>query len=70
IAGLVPGGDCPVHDRWMVCDGKGLRLGTSFGGLGRRKESDITELAETAAREREATLSFYLGLPPRTGAGV
>jgi len=69
IAGLVPTGDCPVHERWIVCDGKGLRLGTSFSGLGRKRDSDITELAEAAAREREATLSFYLGLPPRTGNG-
>jgi hypothetical protein len=67
IAGLVPTGDCPVHERWIVGDGKGLRLGTSFSGLGGKRDSDITELAEPAAREREATLSFYLGLPPRTG---
>lgn len=69
VAGLIPTWECPVHERWIVCDGKGLRLGTSFSGLGRRRESDITELVEAAAREREATLSVYLGLATRTAAG-
>jgi hypothetical protein len=69
IAGLVPTGDCPIHQRWILCDGKGLQLGTSFSGLGRKRESEISEMGEAAARERESTVSFYLGLPFRTAAG-
>ena len=52
IAGLAPNGDCPIHERWIVCDGKGLRLGTSFSGLGRRGESEVTEMEEAAARRK------------------
>jgi hypothetical protein len=69
IAGLVPTGDSPIHERWLVTGGRGLRLGTSFSGLGQRRESEIAELGEEAAREREAIIDRYLALPSRNPAG-
>jgi hypothetical protein len=69
IAGVIPTGECPIHERWLVSAGKGLRLGTSLSGLGRKRESEITELTEAAAREREAVIDRYLSLTPRNEAG-
>ena len=69
IAGIIPTGECPIHERWLVSAGKGLRLGTSLSGLGQKKESEITELSEAASWEREAIIDRYLSLAPRNEAG-
>lgn len=43
-------GDSPIHDRWWLTAGGGLRMGTSFRSLGVEKDAELSELsAETAA---------------------
>jgi hypothetical protein len=38
-------------------------------GLGKKRESEITELTEAAARERETVIDRYLSLTHRNEAG-
>jgi hypothetical protein len=35
-----------VHDRWLICGGRGLKLGTSFNGIGTGKLSAISPLTQ------------------------
>ncbi len=60
IVGIASSGDSPVHDRWWLTKGGGLRLGTSFNSLGISKLSDISVLSESAAYEREQEVDQYL----------
>ncbi len=55
IVGVEPGGGLPVHDRWWLTKGSGIRVGTSFNSLGRKRDSEISLLSpeESALRERE-----------------
>ena len=43
VVGGVNSGSVPFHDRWILSKAVGLRVGTSFGGLG-RKDSEISIL--------------------------
>ena len=36
-------GACPIHDRWILAREGGIKIGTSFGGLG-NKLSDVSEI--------------------------
>jgi hypothetical protein len=36
----------PIHDRWLLIAGAGLRLGTSLNSLGITKASEVTEIAD------------------------
>ncbi|WJI16097.1 ATP-binding protein [Pseudoxanthomonas winnipegensis] len=49
----------PVHDRWLLLPDKGLRLGTSFSGLGSRL-SEISELDDERTAELLSYLSHYV----------
>jgi hypothetical protein len=55
IVGTAPGGQLPVHDRWWLTSGCGLRCGTSFNGLGHSRDSEISLLSpeEAAVFEQE-----------------
>ncbi|MEA9826489.1 hypothetical protein VDG09_02250 [Xanthomonas campestris pv. raphani] len=61
VVGISDIGDdrSPVHDRWLLRGSKGLRLGTSFSGLGSRL-SEISELDELRANELTIYLSRYV----------
>ncbi|MCW0422778.1 ATP-binding protein [Xanthomonas sacchari] len=61
VIGISDVGDdrSPVHDRWLLMPGRGLRLGTSFSGLGSRL-SEISELDDIRANELMAYLSRYV----------
>lgn len=61
IVGVRSTGKSPIHDRWWVTDGKGIRIGTSFSSLGMGSSSEISELIEHEARAREAEADQYLG---------
>ena len=41
------GTKCIIHDRWLICGERGLRLGTSFNGIGTGKLSEISRLNDT-----------------------
>lgn len=47
----------PIHDRWWLTDVNGLRIGTSFNGLGRNQTSEISVLDKSECSEKleEAT---------------
>jgi hypothetical protein len=60
IAGVGLPGDSPIHDRWWLTNGSGLRLGTSFNSLGLSKESEISVVAESEAAALESRIDEYL----------
>ncbi len=52
--------DSPIHDRWLVSEGLGLRFGTSLNSLGLTKDSEISELTPEDAEQKKAELLQYL----------
>lgn len=60
IVGTRSQGEPPIHDRWWVSNGSGLRFGTSFNSLGTLKITDISKLSREEARSREELIDQYL----------
>jgi hypothetical protein len=60
IVGIASTGESPVHDRWWLTDGGGLRIGTSFNSLGVGKASEISILSEGEAELRQNEVDQYL----------
>jgi hypothetical protein len=60
IAGTKSSGDLPIHDRWWLTNGGGIRLGTSFNSLGINKSSEITVLSPEEAELLEEEINQYL----------
>ncbi|HUP03209.1 MAG TPA: hypothetical protein VMU19_04435, partial [Bryobacteraceae bacterium] len=52
--------DSPIHDRWAVSDGVGLRFGTSLRSLGLTKDSEIAEMSADDAAQKLADIDQYL----------
>jgi hypothetical protein len=52
--------DSPIHDRWIVSDGAGLRLGTSLNSLGVTKDSEISEMSAPDAAQKLFEIDQYL----------
>jgi hypothetical protein len=59
VVGTKNSGVLPIHDRWWLTNGKGLRMGTSFNSLGHR-ETEISLLSLQEASEREIEVDKYL----------
>jgi len=55
--------ESPVHDRWWLTAGRGLRVGTSFNSLGITSTSEISRLSPQEAQSREAEIRQYLQRP-------
>lgn len=55
--------ESPIHDRWMLTNGGGLRIGTSINSLGVTKTSEISKLSPEEAALREAEVNQYIQLP-------
>jgi hypothetical protein len=53
-------GASPIHDRWILTAGGGLRLGTSLNSIGINKESEISFLSGDEAEALEQRLDQYL----------
>jgi hypothetical protein len=70
IAGLANSHDCPIHERWILAGGKGLRLGTSFSGLGKLRVTEISYLSEPVAQAHQKLLDQYLSSRVRENNGV
>ena len=62
-------GDLPIHDRWWITKGAGLRMGTSFKSLGDRKESEISHLDSADAAQCELEIDEFLTLRKREHNG-
>ena len=60
IVGTKSSGDLPIHDRWLLTNGGGIRLGTSFNSLGINKSSEITVLSPEEAELLEKEVNQYL----------
>jgi hypothetical protein len=59
ICALGARGDSPVHDRWWLTDSGGVRLGTSFGSLGGRRDSELSRLTNEAAQDLSQQFDDY-----------
>ncbi len=65
IADLEPNGTSPVHDRWLLTDRAGLRIGTSFNTLGRTKISEVSPMSEDDANRCLGELEPYTSCTAR-----
>jgi len=65
IVGIESNNKSPVHERWWLTEGKGIRIGTSINSLGMDKDSEISRLTEEETRVREARIDQYLKLRTR-----
>ena len=52
--------ESPIHDRWLISGGSGLRFGTSLNSLGLTKDSEISELTQDDVDQKRAELLQYL----------
>lgn len=50
----------PLHDRWMLCESHGVRLGTSFNSIGRGKLSEISKIDKNDFFEIKNSLSKFI----------
>lgn len=69
IVGTKSQGESPIHDRWLLTSGRGLRLGTSFNSLGVDKSSEISVLTEEQTRIYESEIDQYLQRTTREHKG-
>jgi hypothetical protein len=60
IVGTEPGGKLPIHDRWWLTNGGGIRIGTSFNSLGLTRDSEISILTEEEAEIRDKEIDKYV----------
>lgn len=60
IVGTEKTGDSPIHDRWWITEGSGLRIGTSFNFLGLKKSTEISQLTEEEALSMEKEMDQFL----------
>ena len=44
IVGTESSGKSPIHDRWWLTKGGGLKVGTSFNSLGITQDSTVTRI--------------------------
>jgi hypothetical protein len=69
ITGTKSSEELPIHDRWWLTRGGGIRMGTSFNALGIKKDSEISYLTEEEAAIREAGVDCYLRRKKREHRG-
>jgi hypothetical protein len=50
----------PIHDRWLISEGSGLRLGTSLNSLGITKDSEISEMSESDCSQKYQEIMQYI----------
>jgi hypothetical protein len=62
-------GELPVHDRWWLTNGAGLRLGSSFGGIGKSRDSEISILTDSEVAERSEITDSYITRSKREHRG-
>lgn len=65
IIGYGTAGKHPVHDRWIVSEASGIRLGSSINSIGLTRISDLSEMTSVDANERRGFLEVYFNNPPR-----
>ncbi len=60
IVGTESSGKSPIHDRWWLTQGGGLKIGTSFNSLGITQDSTITRISNTESEMLESDVDQYL----------
>jgi hypothetical protein len=65
VASLEGSHESPIHDRWMITKGAGLRLGTSFNGFGFEKDAEISSMDQSALESNESELQGCLSMRRR-----
>lgn len=65
VVGTASSGEFPVHDRWILGSDSGIRLGTSYGAIGRNRVSELSILDAVAAKELERVVQPFLTLSKR-----
>jgi hypothetical protein len=60
IVGIESSGKSPVHDRWWLTKGGGVKMGISFNSHGKTQDSTITRISEAEANLLESDLDQYL----------
>ncbi len=65
VVGIEPSGEAPIHDRWWLTESGGLRVGTSFNGIGKSKVSEISVLSAFEAQQLEQELDRYWSRQPQ-----
>jgi hypothetical protein len=65
IVGYGSAGKHPVHDRWIVSESSGIRLGSSINSIGLTRISDLSQMTDVDAVERRRFLEVYFDNPPR-----
>jgi hypothetical protein len=66
VIGSIDGSqESPIHDRWVITKGAGLRLGTSFNGFGYDKDAEISVMDLSAVESNEAELQGCLSMRRR-----
>jgi hypothetical protein len=60
VVGTRNTGELPIHDRWWITKGSGLRMGTSFKSLGSGKDSELSLISPGEAARLERQLDEYI----------
>lgn len=60
VVGLESTGRSPIHDRWWLTKGSGLKIGTSFNSIGSTQDSTISVISQEEATSLEIELDQYL----------
>lgn len=50
----------PLHDRWILCESHGVRLGTSFNSIGKGKLSEISKIDNKDFPEIKESLDKFI----------
>jgi hypothetical protein len=69
IAAVGDIGKSPIHERWLVSQASGLRLGTSVADLGSDRISEISPLSEADVVARNEEMVQYLKFDKRVQNG-
>jgi hypothetical protein len=60
LIGTDPDGVSPMHDRWWITEGAGLRIGTSANSIGAGRISEVVALDQEEINTREEAIDRYV----------
>jgi hypothetical protein len=60
FVGTKPSNGSPIHDRWWLTAGSGLRMGTSFRSIGTSADAELSELTSEVAASFEVEVNRLL----------
>lgn len=60
VIGFGPEGKHPIHDRWVVSSGTGLRLGSSTNSIGMLRISEVSEMDKEQSVEKDEAIDRVL----------